>query len=60
MANALVGKAIEAADYAAYSPVYGYGSYAVNDSDSFAPEHAWQLATLTQLLHEEATARPVV
>ena len=59
VANALAGKALEAADYAAYSTVYGYGSYAVNDPDSFAPEHAWQLAALTQLLREE-TATPQI
>ncbi len=50
MANALAGRALAAADYAAYSTVYGYGSYAVNDPESFAPEHAWQVATLRQLL----------
>lgn len=59
VANALAGKALEAADYAAYSTVYGYGSYAVNDPDSFAPEHAWQLETFTRLLqHEETAAHP--
>ncbi len=50
VANALAGRALAAADYAAYSTVYGYGSYAVNDPESFAPEHAWQVAALTQLL----------
>lgn len=54
VAKALAGKAIEAADYAAYSTVYGYGGYAVRDPDSFAPEHAWQVATLRQLLAKQA------
>ncbi len=43
VANALAGRALEAADYAAYSTVYGYASYAVNDPESFAPEYAWQV-----------------
>jgi len=59
VANALAGKALDAADYAAYSTVYGYGGYAVNDPDSFAPEHAWQLTMLTQLIHEETAAHSV-
>ena len=53
VANALAGRALAAADYAAYSTVYGYGTYAVNDPESFAPEHAWQVATLRQLLRVE-------
>lgn len=50
VAKALAGKALDAADYAAYSTVYGYGGYAVNDPDAFAPEHSWQLSTLKTLL----------
>lgn len=50
VAKALAGKALEAADYAAYSTVYGYGGYAVNDPDAFASEHAWQVAALKALL----------
>ncbi len=57
VAKALAGKALEAADYAAYSTVYGYGGYAVNDLDAFAPEHAWQVAALKALL-ADATVAP--
>jgi hypothetical protein len=50
VANALAGKALEAAEYAAYSTVYGYGGYAVSDPDSFAPEYRWQVSTLEAML----------
>lgn len=53
MANALAGRALDAAEYAAYSTVYGYGGYAVNDPDSFAPEYNWQFDELTRLLSAE-------
>ena len=53
VANALAGRALDAAEYAAYSTVYGYGGYAVSDPDSFAPEYAWQVKMLHQLLDEE-------
>ena len=56
VAKALAGKALDAADYAAYSTVYGYGGYAVNDPESFASEHAWQVDTLTALLAKTAIA----
>ncbi|WP_077003073.1 hypothetical protein [Variovorax sp. KK3] len=50
VANALAGRAVQAADYAAYAAVYGDGGYgAVSDPESFVPEHAWQLATLERL-----------
>lgn len=52
VASALAGRALDAADYAAYSTVYGYGSYAVNDPESFTPEYAWQVAALDRLLGE--------
>mgnify|MGYP007093076054 CR=1 FL=1 len=47
-------QALDAADYAAYSTVYGYGGYAVNDPDAFAPEHGWQVSTLKTLLAKNA------
>ena len=50
MANALAGRAVQAADYAAYAVVYddkGYG--AVCDPESFGPEKSWQLSRLEQL-----------
>jgi hypothetical protein len=56
VANALAGRALHAAEYAAYSTVYGYGSYAVSDPDSFAPEYAWQVMTLQQLLDAKDAA----
>jgi hypothetical protein len=50
VANALAGRALEAAGYAAYATVYAYGGYAVSDRSAFAPEHAWQVAELRRLL----------
>jgi hypothetical protein len=50
VANALAGRAVQAADYAAYAAVYGDGGYgATSDPDSFAPEKTWQRALLRQL-----------
>ncbi|MBS0608906.1 MAG: hypothetical protein JSS19_06080 [Proteobacteria bacterium] len=50
VANALAGKARQAADYAAYAAVYGQGGYgAVADRASFAPEYAWQARCLARL-----------
>lgn len=50
VANALAGRAPQAADYAAYAIVYGGGGYgAVNDPESFVPEKSWQLAKLHEL-----------
>jgi hypothetical protein len=50
VANALQGKALEAASYAAYATVYAQGgSAAVADRESFEPEFAWQRTTLRSL-----------
>jgi len=50
VANALGGRAVQAADYAAYAAVYGDGGYgAVCDPESFVDERNWQLATLERL-----------
>ena len=50
VANALQGKALEAASYAAYATVYAQGgSAAVSDRASFEPEFSWQCATLRAL-----------
>lgn len=50
VANALAGRALAAADYAAYARVYGDGGYgAVADTESFQPERAWQVAHLMEL-----------
>jgi hypothetical protein len=52
LANALAGRAVQTADYAAYAAVYAYGRYAANDPDAFEPEFRWQVDTLKRL-HEE-------
>jgi hypothetical protein len=49
LANALAGRALEAAGYAAYASVYAYGGYAVSDPSAFEPEYAWQVAELERL-----------
>jgi hypothetical protein len=50
VANALAGKALQAADYAAYAVVYGQGGYgAVADRESFEPEFQWQVSCLASL-----------
>ncbi len=50
VANALAGKALQAAEYAAYAMVYGQGGYgAVADRESFEPEFQWQVEHLSSL-----------
>jgi hypothetical protein len=50
VANAMAGKPLQAADYAAYAAVYGQGGYgAVADLASFEPEHLWQAECLSSL-----------
>ena len=49
VANALAGRALEAASYAAYATVYAYGGYAVNDPQAFEAEFAWQVNALREL-----------
>src|SRR4051794_21601611 len=49
LANALAGRALEAASYAAYASVYAYGGYAISDPASFEPEFAWQCEALRRL-----------
>lgn len=50
VANAVAGRAAQAADYAAYASVYGGGGYgAVADLESFVPEREWQAARLQEL-----------
>lgn len=57
LANALAGKALQAAQYAAYAAVYGQGGYgAVAELESFKPEFSWQASLLTTLAHRHATA----
>jgi hypothetical protein len=49
LANALAGRALEAASYAAYATVYAYGGYAVTEPTAFEPEFTWQLDELRRL-----------
>jgi hypothetical protein len=49
LANALAGRALEAAAYAAYATVYAYGGYAVNDPSAFEAEFEWQTGKLREL-----------
>lgn len=50
VAHALAGKALQAADYAAYATVYGQGGYgSVADRESFEPEFQWQVSCLASL-----------
>jgi hypothetical protein len=57
VANALAGRALEAASYAAYAAVYAYGGYAVNDPASFETEFAWQVEQLRELAVAAGLAR---
>jgi len=57
VANALAGKALQAAEYAAYSSVYGQGGYgAVAERESFEPEFSWQADVLASLARRRAAA----
>ncbi len=50
VANAVQGKALQAASYAAYSLVYAQGgSAAVADPESFEAEFRWQVGALAEL-----------
>ena len=49
LAKAVHGQAVDAAAYAAYSYVYGYGSYAVSDPESFSEIHRRQYDHLRRL-----------
>ena len=57
LAKAVNNKPIEAAAYAAYSYVYGYGGYAVTDPDSFAEVHQRQMQYLRAIQAELAAQR---
>ncbi|WP_332741591.1 hypothetical protein [Hydrogenophaga sp.] len=57
VANALAGKACQAAEYAAYAAVYGQGGYgAVADRESFEPEFSWQSTCLASLARRHVSA----
>jgi hypothetical protein len=49
VANALAGRALDAASYAAYATVYAYGGYAVSDPSAFESEFQWQVQELGRL-----------
>jgi hypothetical protein len=49
VAAALAGRALEAAEYAAYASVYSYASHAVTDLSAYSDEHAWQTSKLNSL-----------
>lgn len=54
VSNALAGRALDAADYAAYAAVYAYGGYAVSDPSAFDGEFEWQLREFTRLAAGQA------
>lgn len=57
VANAVSGKALQAAEYAAYASVYGQGGHgAVSDLESFQPEFSWQVSCLAALAARHARA----
>lgn len=49
VANALAGRVLDAAGYAAYATVYAYGGYALNDASAFEAEAEWQVEQLRKL-----------
>jgi len=49
VAAALAGRALQAAEYAAYASVYSYASHAVTDPSAYASEHSWQVRKLSLL-----------
>lgn len=55
VANAINGKVIVAASYAAYAAVYASGGYAaVADREAFEAEEAWQVSALKALTGQTA------
>lgn len=58
VAHALNGRALQAAQYAAYAKVYADGGYAaVAQSEAFELEFAWQVATLRALVADKSCTR---
>ncbi|MCT8176986.1 hypothetical protein [Variovorax sp. CY25R-8] len=54
--QAVAGRALQAAEYAAYATVYAYGAYAIADPEAFAEEFAWQARTFAALSRGHAAA----
>jgi len=52
VAAALAGRALLAADYAAYAGVYSYASHAVIDISAYSEEHGWQIRKFKSLVAE--------
>ena len=50
VAAALAGRALVAAEYAAYASVYSYASHAVTDLASYQDDHAWQIDKFQELV----------
>lgn len=50
VANALRGRPLQAADYAAYATVYAYAASAVTDPAAYRDEYAWQVTALRRLM----------
>ena len=57
-ANAMAGRALDAASYAAYASVYADGGYAVNDPSAFENEFAWQVGKAAELTRLPAARGP--
>jgi hypothetical protein len=56
VANAVNGKALQAASYAAYATVYASGgSAAVAEREAFEPEFSWQVGTLKAIVDHSCT-----
>jgi hypothetical protein len=53
VANALAGKALDAAAYSAYAAIYAYGGYALTDASAFEAESEWQVERLRQLAGQD-------
>lgn len=49
VANALAGRALDAASYGAYAAVYAYSGSAVTDPSAFEGEFRWQVEELARL-----------
>ena len=49
VANALAGRALDAASYGAYAAVYAYSGSAVTDPSAFEGEFRWQVEELERL-----------
>ncbi len=57
VALALAGRALDAAEYAAYARVYAYASYAVTEPDAFTSEYDWQVKELNRLVAKRQANR---